>query len=251
MTLRQKYGRLYRTWSGMKGRCYCSSNISYPYYGARGVKVCDEWQRFEPFCKWALENGWQEGLSIERIDPSGNYCPENCKWIPLNKQQRNKRRTRYLAINGERHPIVHWCDLTGIGRHTIYEWIDLHGEEYAREKIKSALANGYHPNPIPSGQTIYVLCPELKAFDSMRQACKELGIERKTASKYLDTGNHYKGYLFYTAKSISRRNELDGMPLDFIPFKEKIIHKDAKYLTVNGVTKRANEWDKMLVQRSK
>lgn len=75
--------KIYKLWTTMKGRCNTSTITGYERYGGRGIKVCDEWQNFEPFYKWALENGYEEGLSIDRIDNDGNYEPSNCQWLTL------------------------------------------------------------------------------------------------------------------------------------------------------------------------
>ncbi|MCR6112727.1 hypothetical protein HXA35_20565 [Bacillus sp. A301a_S52] len=83
--------RLYRIWSGMKARCYNKNRKSYKTYGALGVSVCEEWKDFEPFYKWAMNNGYKSNLTIERIDPYGNYEPSNCTWIPFEEQAKNKR----------------------------------------------------------------------------------------------------------------------------------------------------------------
>ena len=84
--------KLYTIWSGMRDRCNNSLSASYQWYGAKGVKVCEEWDNsFEPFHDWALTNGYKEGLSIDRINPFGNYEPHNCRWITLSEQAYNKR----------------------------------------------------------------------------------------------------------------------------------------------------------------
>lgn len=89
------YTKLYNTWLRMKGRCYNPGATSFKYYGGRGITVCEEWRSsFAAFREWALANSYQEGLSIDRIDPNGHYCPENCRWITMAEQQRNKRNTR-------------------------------------------------------------------------------------------------------------------------------------------------------------
>jgi len=81
---------LYPIWLSMKARCFNPKRKDYKYYGGRGITVCDEWLVRSNFEKWVLENGWQKGLSIDRIDDGGNYCPENCQIIT--KSDNNKKR---------------------------------------------------------------------------------------------------------------------------------------------------------------
>jgi len=94
--------RLYRIWQGMKNRCRNAKQSNYAHYGARGIRVCEDWDRFEPFQVWALANGYADNMSIERIDVDGHYHPDNCKWIPLSAQPLNTRRVVWVTIDGER-----------------------------------------------------------------------------------------------------------------------------------------------------
>jgi hypothetical protein len=83
--------RLYRIWHGIKNRCFNKNTIDYSRYGARGITVCSDWHTFIPFMLWAKENGYSDELTIDRIDPNGNYCPENCKWVTVLENSRNRR----------------------------------------------------------------------------------------------------------------------------------------------------------------
>ena len=88
--------KLYAVWNHMKQRCYNPTATGFKDYGARGIKVCQQWHSFEPFRDWALTSGYTEGLSIERNDVNGNYSPQNCTWIPRNRQAWNTRITLRL-----------------------------------------------------------------------------------------------------------------------------------------------------------
>lgn len=107
--------RLYSTWKGMKVRCYNKNRKSYPDYGARGIVVCDEWKdNFEAFYDWAINNGYKEGLTIDRIDNDGNYEPNNCRWVDKKIQACNTRRNLKLTYNGITHLISHWAELLNL-----------------------------------------------------------------------------------------------------------------------------------------
>jgi hypothetical protein len=84
--------RLHSIWTGMKSRCCRPTAGSYDTYGGRGVTVCEEWKTdFKAFYDWAVANGYQDGLTLDRIDPDGNYEPQNCRWATWKEQAANKR----------------------------------------------------------------------------------------------------------------------------------------------------------------
>lgn len=114
-THHQSDSRLYRIWWGMRERCYKSNKAEYKHYGGRGITICDEWlEDFMNFYNWAMSNGYEDHLSIDRIDVNGNYCPENCRWATRKEQSNNTRQNRFLKFNGETHTVKEWADIIGI-----------------------------------------------------------------------------------------------------------------------------------------
>lgn len=111
--------RLYKIWDGIYQRCYNSNQKDYPRYGGRGIVLCEEWKNSTNFMRWAIANGYNESLSIDRIDPDGIYCPENCRWADTVSQSYNKRNTIYVVYQGKRQPFGLLCKDKGIHRDTV------------------------------------------------------------------------------------------------------------------------------------
>jgi len=112
--------RLYKIYHNMLNRCNNSNVKCYNNYGGRGIKVCNEWQEnFLNFYNWAVNNGYDDSLSIDRINVNGNYEPSNCQWVTLKKQASNKRNNHLLEYNGKTLTLAEWSRITGIQAATI------------------------------------------------------------------------------------------------------------------------------------
>ena len=118
------HGRLYYAWQHMKERCYRRDRQQWKDYGGRGIRVCDEWMEgFEAFCKWALRNGYQSHLFLDRRDNDGNYSPENCRWVTRTVQNRNTRANHFIEYLGKRQTVAEWAEQLGINRWNIHNRI--------------------------------------------------------------------------------------------------------------------------------
>lgn len=113
--------RLYRIWRAMRFRCGNTGHVSYPRYGGRGITVCSEWDRsFSVFYAWAMENGYADDLSIDRIDNDGDYTPTNCRWTTAAQQLENKSSRCQVEVNGVTKSVCAWGKETGIHLTTLY-----------------------------------------------------------------------------------------------------------------------------------
>ena len=109
----------------MKNRCYNPQNKFYKDYGGRGITVCSEWldkkNGHKNFREWALENGWKEGYSIDRINVNGNYEPSNCRWATPTEQANNRRNNNFVTINGVTKTTTEWAKQIGISQNAFAE----------------------------------------------------------------------------------------------------------------------------------
>jgi hypothetical protein len=108
-------------WGGMKARCYSDNHVNYKNYGGRGITICDEWlDSFPAFAVWAITNGYEESLSIDRIRNNGSYNPRNCKWSTSVEQGNNRRTNIVVRISSIEKTIAQWADIVGVPRSTMY-----------------------------------------------------------------------------------------------------------------------------------
>lgn len=105
-----KYKRLYHIWNGMKERCYNQNCKEYKYYGKNGISICEDWKDYESFKIWSLDNGYNDLLTIDRIDVNGNYEPSNCRWVTMKEQCNNKSTNKYIEYQGKTQTLAQWCE---------------------------------------------------------------------------------------------------------------------------------------------
>lgn len=139
----QVRNRLRAILNGMRQRCYNENHASYQWYGAKGIRLCEEWRvDTAAFETWARANGYTDDLTIDRVDPKGNYCPENCQWIPLSE---NARRAHIK-------PVTAWGETK-----SIQEWVkDSRCGGICSDTIRSRIAEGWEPEEaIAEGKQFY------------------------------------------------------------------------------------------------
>lgn len=163
--------RLYRIWQQMRYRCDPITGLE--RYGKRGIAVCEEWDNsYECFRDWAKSSGYNDGLTIERIDVDGNYCPQNCKWIPLADQALNRGSTHWVVYKGETVSLAKVAKTEGIPYSRLYARITMY-----KMTIEEALHCKIHGSKKP----ISVLQKDdngniVKSFESVYLAAKETGV---------------------------------------------------------------------------
>lgn len=102
--------KLYNVWHTMIQRCENPKDKQFKNYGERGIAVCKEWHDSELFMDWALNNGYEEGLTIDRINVNEGYSPSNCRWITQKEQNNNTRRNIIINYNNKTQTLSQWCD---------------------------------------------------------------------------------------------------------------------------------------------
>lgn len=199
----KSYKRLKSIYYGMKTRCYNPNSANYKYYGEKGITICDEWLKDKnKFYEWSLNNGYQDNLTIDRINTNGNYEPNNCKWATMLEQGRNKSNNVLIGYNGEIKTASQWKEETGINGSTL---------KYRTEKGKDMLKDCYPACSIEINGEIKTL----------REISEESGIPYNVIQQ-----RYY--YMGWNAKDLTQ--EIDDT------------NRETQYIEINGKTHTVTEW---------
>lgn len=142
--------RLNRIYWKMKERCYNKTCVSYKYYGKKGVTVCKQWlDDYNTFKSWALENGYSDSLTLDRIDNAKGYTPSNCRWVTMKEQQNNRTNNQLITYKGKTQTLSQWSDELGISYNVVrlryynHKWdIDKVFETPVRQRLPLITYNG-------------------------------------------------------------------------------------------------------------
>lgn len=130
--------RIYSIWAGIKNRCYNKNKKEYDRYGGKGLLMCDEWKEdFVKFYEWSIENGYSDDLTIDRIDNTKGYYPDNCRWTDYQTQTLNRSVTKYVDIDGEKFTIPQLSKKYGINKNCLYARVRKLG--YTKEIIEPVI----------------------------------------------------------------------------------------------------------------
>ncbi len=133
-------------------RCYNPNNVKYPNYGGRGITICDEWKNdYQSFKLWALDNGYTDDLTIDRIDVNLDYCPLNCRWADWETQENNRTNNVYIEYNGQKKTAREWGNILGVDRNILYDRVFMYGwsverafNQKVRQEIEITFNNETH-----------------------------------------------------------------------------------------------------------
>ena len=153
-----KNKRIGKIFHDMKRRCYDENDEAYRWYGAKGIKICNEWVKNpKSFEEWSMNNGYTDSMTIDRIDETKWYSPDNCRWITRNDNARYKSTTRVINVDGISLTGRDWAGKLGIGTNKINEYVRQYGIDVTAEFIKRVLENPEHKKDIKHGQSWFDL----------------------------------------------------------------------------------------------
>jgi hypothetical protein len=170
--------KIYKVWSSMKSRCSNVNHSAYKNYGGRGISVCKRWLEFEGFYNWVKSSNYKDGLTLERLDVNGDYCPDNCIWITKSKQSSNTRDCIELTYRGKTMIMKEWAEELNIPYSVLQHRI------YRGWNTEKALST-----PIKSSNRRHCKLIEYKGEKkSIAEWSRELGINYKTLHNRIYTG---------------------------------------------------------------
>lgn len=139
--------RIYTIWGNMINRTSNKKNKDYKNYGGRGITVCEEWKNYLTFKKWALENGYSDTLTLDRIDNDKGYCTGNCRWADEETQNNNKQQSRKIEYKGKIKSVEQWAKEYNINRSTLVNRLNKGKsiKEALETPIKGGNGKGYTP----------------------------------------------------------------------------------------------------------
>lgn len=170
----QRKTRLYGIWANMKQRCTNPSNPAYPYYGAKGISICDEWANdFLAFQSWALKNGYDDSLTIDRVDGNKNYQPDNCRWSTRKEQSNNLSSNTVIVFEGKEYTLTQLAEEYGLDPKLV---IDRHKLGWpAKDLVK----------PVFKANTIDFLGEQV----TIKQLSEQYGIHQRTLRSRYKAGD--------------------------------------------------------------
>ena len=177
---------LYCRWESIKSRCYRKSDKDYPNYGGRGITMCDEWRYdFWAFVDWAMENGYRDGLTIDRKDNDKGYSPDNCRWITRYEQNQNKRNI----------PLYDGM--------TLPDWCLEHDVSY--DRVVTDLRNGV------SFEEAVRLAAEKRKSDDFNETCRSFGVDSTTMKRRMAKGLSFQEALDFKGNMSKQVYVIDGV----------------------------------------
>ena len=172
--------RIYDTWHGMIYRCTNPKSKSYEDYGGRCISVCEEWLNYDNFYEWAMANGYDDTLTIDRIDVNGNYEPSNCRWVSMKVQNRNKRNN--ILVHGK--TLAEISEETGLSLGMLTSRYYVGGRRTPEELLKSA--EDVHTEGVKKQRA--KLCTRFVEGKSLRTIADETGIDYRLIKGRYDDG---------------------------------------------------------------
>ena len=146
--------RLQHIFKDMIARCYNSNNKSYKWYGGKGIRICDDWMRNPMlFKQWAMQNGYTDTMTIDRLNPDIDYCPENCRWIPSEENSRRSGNVNWICISNTTLTGRQWSEKLGLGCCSVNKFIQKCGIDKTIELIRAMLIDPPNTKHRKSRQT--------------------------------------------------------------------------------------------------